>query len=329
MHCLWSFSIDCCGRRLVVRQLSHDSDSSASPPESAISIPECNIQFSLFITELTPLLENHEGALSNILTFLEQLVLPLHNKCLAKIFQPEKFQGVQSIRALFRLLAPHWGYIDCSLLHPIVKASSCKPALAKVEEFLHNREQLSQALIIQKAEKHQPSSECNTAPSSSDRVSHDSHQISAGRSQSPRVTMQQASAHEEVVQMKVETNAMTLKDYEENVSLLSHILRLPRYVMSFFSSRTGSISLKWLMSKRLVPYVQNTRICTSDLIALAEKHVTEIKVGSVYQITIPSMAYWQEGTILVSQHEHQANISLFWWEGLRFGNVLWSGQHSI
>ena len=312
MNCWWSFSVDHYDGRLVVRKLSCDS---STPPESEISIPECNIQFSLFITELTPLLENHEGALCNILTFLEQLVLPLHSKCLAKIFQPEKFQGVQSIRDLFRLLAPHWGYIDCSLLHPIVKASGCKPALAKVEEFLHNRKQLSQVLIVQKAEKHQPSSECNTALSSSDR---ESHHLSAGRSQSPRVTMQRSSAHEEVVEMKVETNVVTLKDYEENASLLSNILGLPRYVMSFFSSGTGSISLKWLISKQLVPYVHNTRICTSDLIALAEKHVTEIKVGSVYQITIPSMAYWQEGTILVRQHEYRANVSLFWWEGLRF-----------
>ena len=265
---LWSFSIDATKQRPIVRQQSHDSD------ESEISIPECNILFSLFITELIQLLEKHEGALSNILIFLEHLVLSLHNKCLVKIFPPEKFQGVQSIRDLFRLLAPNWGYIDCSLLHPIAKASGCKPALERVEEFLHNREQLAPGLIL---EKH-----------------------TEKRSQSPRVIKKQPQpqppVHEEVVEMKVDANVLTLRDYEENTSLLCGVLKLSRYVMSYFSTGSGCISLKWLMSKELVPYIQNTRIRSSDLIALAQKRITEIRVGSYYKITVPSVAYWQEDT---------------------------------
>ena len=321
MHCLWCFSIDHYRGGPLVRQQSHDSDLSISPPESEISIPECNIQFSLFITELTPLLENHEGALSNILTFLEQLVLPLQNKCLAKIFQPDKFEGVQSIRALFRLLAPHWSYIDTSLLHPIVKASGCTTALEKVKEFLLNREQLAPVLVLQKADKH-PDQDITSEPSSGG-VSQGSQQHTGGRSRSPRVMTPRSSVHEEV-EMKIETNAVTLKEYEENASLLCRILRLPRYVMSFFSSGTGSISLKWLMSKELVPYVQNTRICSIDLIALAQKRITEIRVGCHFKITIPSVAYLQEDTNMVRMHEYrcsglcQINVAKMW-QKLLFG----------
>ena len=296
---LWSFSIDdycnATKQRPIVQQQSHDSEESISPPESEISIPECNILFSLFITELIQLLEKHEGALSNILTFLEHLVLSLHNEFLVKIFQPEKFQGVQSIRDLFHLLAPHWGYIDCSLLHPIAKASGCKPALERVEEFLHNREQSASGLIL---EKHQQSSDCDITLSSSGRVLQGSCQHTEKRSQSPRVIKKQPQppVHEEVVEMKVDANILTLRDYDENTSLLCGVLKLPRYVMSYFSTGSGCISLKWLMSKELVPYIQNTCIRSSDLIALAQKHITEIRVGSYYKITVPSVAYLQEDT---------------------------------
>ena len=274
-----------------MRQQSRDSDSSASPPESVISIPECNKEFGLFIAELVPLLEKHEGALSNIQVFLEHAVLPLHNKRLAKIFQPEKYQGVQSIRDLFFLLAPHWSYIECSLLHSIVAASGCKAALEKVEEFLRSREQLAPVLNLQKADKHQQSSDRDITLSSSSGERRQSFSIINEQPQSPQ--------REEVVEMKVEADTLALRDYDENTSLLCGVLRVPRYVMSFFSTGSGCISVKWLLSKELVSYVRNVRICSSDLLTLAQKHVTEIRVGSNYQITIPSVAYWQEDTIMV------------------------------
>ena len=173
---------------------------------------------------------------------------------------------------------------------------------------------MAPVLILQ---KHQQPSDRDTALPSSTGVLQESHQHAGERRQSPSIVNEQPRSplHEEVVEMKVGANVLTLRDYEENASLLCGVLKVPRYVMSFFSSGTGCISLKWLMSKELLPYVQNTRICDRDLLALARKHITEIRVGPYYQITIPSVAYWQEDTSVVSISVQANECSHHWgWE---------------
>ena len=286
----------CKQQKPLPRQHFDDRNGHDSSPESVIPISECDEQFALFITQLVLVLEKQEGAVGNIQLFLETFALPRRNKQLARIIQSEKFQEAQSVQDLFRSLAPSWGFVDCSLLHPIVEATHCKPALQMVKEFLHYRKQVSPVVVLQE----QASDAINASLPSPNEVVNESLQGSEQRKElaTPLQAQPQMQLHERV-EMKVNTRKLSLNEYEEKADLFCGIYRFPRYIMRFFSTGTGCISIKWLIPKELVPYVKNIHISSSDLLVLAQERIAEIKVGSSYCITVPSLTYWQEDSYAV------------------------------
>jgi len=289
------------------------SSGTTSPLTVEMSIPEFAKELALLITDLVELLDKHNGALERMKTALENLVLPLSLKRLVQIVQSQRYEEARSVRELFKLLAPYWSCIDCSLLQVIVKASGCQPAIEKLEAFLQHRSAISPSLMlcdpnsristeseisqddtptqteVSRVIQTQPIQSCVKhldAPSTGEL------QGSPNGSQPCRREITNNKEVSVEVKAKVDVNTLILRDYDEKTSLLCGVLKLPRFALSYLRTATGCLLLVWQMSANLVSYVQSVQLTDSDLQLLAKQRFTYIMVADSYHICIPSHSYW-------------------------------------
>ena len=303
-----------------------------------MSIPELNCKFVIFISGLIETLEKHEGTLPRIKTALEHLVLPLRIRKFVRIVRSEEYIGANSVRELFRLLAPHWNCIDCNFLRTLVKASECQAAEEKLDAFLQNRDDAASSLILQKAHapsgtsdvinhgssddptEAQPDAKPNISsqdhkppgaatPTSSDvapNVPHTSVHNTADEKATafppteqcidePVFTQPRPLSQVEV-EAKVDTDGLTLSDYDKGASILCGVLKLPRFALSFFGTGTGCISIRWHMSSDLLPYVLGVSISENELHLLAEQKIVQIRVGEDFVLAVPTLSYWKKSS---------------------------------
>ena len=269
------------------------SSGSSSPPEVAISIPQSNSDFAIFMAELTEILEGHPKALPRMKIALKHLLLPLGIKRLARIVRSKEYQEAETVDRFFELLAPHWNSVDFSLLQTPVKASRCQPAIKKLEEFLSERKQISRFLVLQQAE-HQLEQTHKQQATTHDVASLQLRQVDGTNSQ----ILHQRS-YEEIV-ARVDTNQLTQRDYDDKTALVGASLKVPRYAMTFEKTGTGSITIHWKISREIVSYIQSIRISNQEMILLAKERITKIQVGGLFTINIPSLGYWLRDEALVS-----------------------------
>ena len=312
---------------LLLKQLSQGSTQSvtssnsserASPSTVGITIPELAGELALLITDLVELLDKYDRALRRMKVALENLVLPLGLKKLVRIVRSQEYKEATSVQELFKLLAPYWSCIDCKLLHIIVRASGCQPAIEMLDKFLHHRSAVSPSLVLYTPAKTNPSksskgdiSISDTLPDrkEEDRVIVDQpiespakHLVTPSMEESQctsipnQPTKRESDSKRESsvkVEAKVDTDFLTLKDYDEKTSLLCGVLRLPRFALSYLRLATGCVLLTWQMSADLVEYVQSVQLTDSDLQLLAKHGFTNIKVADSYHIAIPCFAFWE------------------------------------
>ena len=96
------------------------------------------------------------------------------------------------------------------------------------------------------------------------------------------------------MEAKVDTDVLTLSDYDKGASILCGVLKLPRFALSFFGTGTGCISIRWHMSSDLLPYVLGVRISESELHLLAEQKIVQIRVGEDFVLAVPTLSYWKK-----------------------------------
>ena len=99
------------------------------------------------------------------------------------------------------------------------------------------------------------------------------------------------------VEAKVDTDFLTLKDYDEKTSLLCGVLRLPRFALSYLHLASGCVLLTWQMSADLVEYVQSVQLTDSGLLLLAKHGFTNIEIANSYHIAIPNCSSWETNKI--------------------------------
>ena len=307
---------------LLLKQLSQGSTQSvtssnssgrASPSTVGMSIPELAGELALLITDLVELLDKYDGALGRMKVALENLVLPLSLKKLVHIVRSQDYKEATSVQELFKLLAPYWSCIDCNLLRVIVRASGCQAAIERLDKFLHHRSAISPSLVLYSPTR------ANSSESSKGDIKNDT---SSDRNEADRVIVNQPiqspakSSMEESqctsipnqpteeksdlkkessvkVEAKVDTDILTLKDYDEKTSLLCGVLRLPRFALSYLRLATGCVLLTWQMSVDLVQYVQSVQPTDSDLQLLAKHGFSNINIGNSYHIAIPNSSSWK------------------------------------
>ena len=292
---------------------SSNSSGRASPSTVGMSIPELAGELALLITDLVELLDKYDGALGRMKVALENLVLPLSLKKLVHIVRSQEYKEATSVQELFKLLAPYWNCVDCNLLRVIVRASGCQAAIERLDKFLHHRSAISPSLVLYSPTR------ADFSESSKGDIKNDT---SSDRNEADRVIVNQPiqspakSSMEESqctsipnqpteeksdlkkessvkVEAKVDTDFLTLKDYDEKTSLLCGVLRLPRFALSYLRLATGCVLLTWQMSVDLVQYVQSIQPTDSDLLLLAKHGFSFINIANSYHIAIPNSSFWE------------------------------------
>ena len=307
---------------LLLKQLSQGSTQSvtssnssgrASPSTVGMSIPELAGELALLITDLVELLDKYDGALGRMKVALENLVLPLSLKKLVHIVRSQDYKEATSVQELFKLLAPYWSCIDCNLLRVIVRASGCQAAIERLDKFLHHRSAISPSLVLYsptRADSSESSKRDIENDTSSDRNEADRVIVnqpiqspaksSMEESQCTSIPNQPTEEKSDLkkessvkVEAKVDTDFLTLKDYDEKTSLLCGVLRLPRFALSYLRLATGCVLLTWEMSVDLVQYVQSVQPTDSDLQLLAKHGFSFINIANSYHIAIPNSSFWE------------------------------------
>ena len=309
---------------LLLKQLSQGSTQSSnssgrtSPSTVGMSIPELASELALLITDLVELLNKFDGALGRMKVALENLVLPLGLKKLVRIVRSQEYKEATSVQELFKLLAPYWSCIDCKLLHTIVRASGCHPAMERLDKFLYHRSAVSPSLVLYSPNRANSSesskgdilnSDTASERKEADRVivnqpmqSPAKHLVTPSMEESQctsipnQPTKRESDSKRESsvkVEAKVDTDFLTLKDYDEKTSLLCGVLKLPRFALNYLRLATGCVLLTWQMSADLVEYVQSVQLVDRDLQLLAKYGFTNIKVADSYHIFIPCLAFWE------------------------------------
>lgn len=315
---------------LLLKQLSQGSTQSVtssnssgrtSPSTVGMSIPELAGELALLITDLVELLDKYDGALGRMKVALENLVLPLSLKKLVHIVRSQDYKEATSVQELFKLLAPYWSCIDCNLLRVIVRASGCQAAIERLDKFLHHRSAISPSLVLYsptRADSSESSKGDIENDTSSDRneadrvIVNQPIQSPAKRLGTPSMeesqytsipnqpTEERSDLKKESsvkVEAKVDTDILTLKDYDEKTSLLCGVLRLPRFALSYLRLATGCVLLTWQMSVDLVQYVQSVQLTDSDLQLLAKQGFSYINIADSYHIAIPNSSSWETNKV--------------------------------
>ena len=90
--------------------------------------------------EVMDLLDHFPNALANLKQVIASLVLPISEEGeVVPLVDPLAYENAQTVRELFRLMAPYWNPLSTDLLALLLEASGCNQAASKVDEFVEAR----------------------------------------------------------------------------------------------------------------------------------------------------------------------------------------------
>ena len=303
-----------------------------SPTNSLVSTPDSeehsslpqNIAFAFaaLLADLTGLLEQHEGALDKMKLTFKFIAEIMKSKAYYTLLQSKRYKKIKSVDDFFLLLTKFWKPVDCSFLITLVKATHCKPAIERLQAFLSNRDveedmtQLMQQSQVPSVSSGAsiPASTVTTSPPTNDALTkleeeetnspsslRSADQLEPPASNSEKneqesvVIMAQPQSHQPdslSVHAKVTQNTLTLAEYERKANILCGALKIPSYFLQLVGLDPGSVIIKWVTSKGLLPYLKSRVIRDADLLLLLKENFMSIQIGTEYSIHIGSTEFW-------------------------------------
>ena len=109
------------------------------------------------------------------------------------------------------------------------------------------------------------------------------------------VMLSQPKAKNDSLQIsaKVAQDRVTWAEYDHKASLLCGLLRLPRFMLQYEGVERGCVTIKWITSEGLLPYLLSNMMDDGDLQLLLQENIVSIQIGSEYTITVGSPKYWR------------------------------------
>ena len=205
------------------------------------------------------------------------------NTKLNPIVSSSEYEEANTVSKFFKLLAPHWNWVEYGLLEFVVQASRCKFAMEKLQEFLESRKHAAPNIVLQ------PSNAVEATSMNSPQLS----QPVTAPTLSAEVTTDCRHEVDQVAVMKVDKDTFTLADYDRNASLLSRVMDVPRYLLSFLCISPGCIAIHWKVLGYLSFSAQRILLTDSSFQALAKEKIVQITIGSHFHLNIATMAYWE------------------------------------
>ena len=231
-----------------------------------------SLQFQNLEQAVVDLLFRCPNALTQLKQCLASLVLPLGDGKVASLVDPSSYEAASTIPEFFRLMAPHWNCLSTNLLSLLLEASGCKPAATKLAEFEEARA-TSVPLVL-----------CTQRASTNELRSVHSLPLEQLQSLHPAVfTDRMAAVHAErnTARITAEVCAPLLhvSCLEEVTIAICGFFLLPKAALVYAGCSKNPLSLCWLVSRDLLPYMRSYMGGTSGERLLAEQHITQLAVG--------------------------------------------------
>ena len=305
--------------------------STLTPPES-ICLPIYD--FGVMVWDIVEILQRNNVNLERLLFIFEQMASALKSVTYTAIIKSKEYRNVNSVQALFRLLAPHWNPVDCSLLVALVNATRCTEAIQRLKDYLISRSETKRNVVLGKdtdvpavitagvdvtfsvpvfqqpsPNGSAPSQTHGTMPVGSDESNHSPpHTVDSGSlhlllppNQAPEHNT--AGSHSGTdrdslqITAKFDEEQITWPEYDHKTAFLCGILRLPRFILQYTGVEPGCVAIKWITSDGLLSHILSNALDDGDLQLLLDEKIISVQVGSDYTITVGSQRYWRVSTI--------------------------------
>ena len=228
------------------------------------------------------LLDQFPNALAKLKQVLASLVLPLGEGKVAPLVDPLAYENAQTVRELFRLMAPYWNPLSTDLLSLLLEASGCNQAASKVAEFVEARASKGHLVLCIRQLPTLASGENDLDVADLETV----HNAPLSELQSfhpavfARLPEHKVTSTRTTVRISVEVNKplVCIADYEQITTALSCLFQIPRAALVYAGCSKAPLVLCWLVSHELVAYIFKQGESSAERL-LAESKVTGVAVG--------------------------------------------------
>ena len=270
------------------------------------TLSETSKLFQQLQQKLMDLLDRFPNVLAKLKQVLASLVLPLGEGKVAPLVDPLVYENAQTVRELFRLMAPYWNPLSTDLLSLLLEASSCNQAASKVAEFVEARDSkghlvlcIRQLPTLASGENDLNVADLETVHNAPVPELQELHPAVFARLPEHKVASTQTT-----VRISVEVNKplVCIADYEEITTALSGFFEIPRAALVYAGCSKAPLVLCWLASNELVAYIKSTGRVLSGHRLLAENKVTRVTVGDeMYKCpTVKVSELWSEFIVYMS-----------------------------
>ena len=230
------------------------------------------------------LLDHFPNALAKLKQILASLVLPLGKGKVAPLVDPLSYKNAQTVRELFRLMAPYWNPLSTDQLSLLMEASGCKQAANKVAEFVEARASKGHLVLsirqlpsLASGENDLDVTDLKTVHNAPLSELQSRHPAVFARLPEHKVTTIRTTVR---ISVKVNKPLLCIADYEEITTALSGFFRVPKAALVYAGCSKAPLVLCWLTSHELVAYITSTSVGgLSGHRLLVENKVTGVAVG--------------------------------------------------
>ena len=269
MNAICIFILDIEAEKCIATK-SHDTFPPSSPAQIKNALSRPDIEFGKAMTDLTDILHCDGHALQRMLIAFEQTAHYIKNKEYIAIVQSQEYGRVDSVRALFLLLAPHWKPVDCSLLKLLVEVAGVEQAVRRLDDYLH----VSNHWLLDNG-------------SNKDTKPQETETLLLINSQPV------ANSTSVLVTILIKVEEMSVGVFRHIKSFLCGMFRIPSYALQYVRNEPGSVIVTCITSLEMLSQIQCTLLDDGDMLLLLRKKIFSLRIGKDYIITAGNHDYWK------------------------------------
>ena len=278
-------------RKRTPIQASCDSASPLSI-QSHDTVDQPSIDYGIMMSDLIEILENHENSLKKMKRAFVHMVHHMEHTAYTHIIQSERYRAVDSVEALFELLAPYLKKPDCSLLRALVSATNCDRAMERLSEYLKQSDNLVLAKSVGKS--------C-VSPTEDVLVS----ESDTAADSNPVISSEPIVDSSTIpVTVTVARDEMSWGMLRHAQSLLCGLFRVPQFALQYDEVESGSVIIKWTTSKKIAMHMKAVVLDDGDLKLLLQERIVRVHVGLDYKIFVGNQVYWRVSIYTYTYYVH-------------------------
>ena len=270
----------------VCTDFKHPTSRRVPLPSADTAVPsdlsETSKQFQQLQQKVMDQLDHSPNALAKLKQVLASLVLPLGKGKVAPLVEPLAYENAQTVRELFRLMAPYWNPLSTDLLGLLLETSGCNQAASKVAEFVEARDSkghlvlcIRQLPTLASNENDLDVADLETVHNAPFSELQSFHPAVFARLPEHKVTSARTTVR---ISVKVNKPLLCIADYEQITTALSCLFQVPKAALVYVGCSKAPLVLCWLASSELVEYMFKQGESSGHRL-LAENKVTGVAVG--------------------------------------------------